>query len=310
MKKSIIFLISFAVILFMLPFIAGNIEVNELNDEARKGAPGSFITLSGGVVHYELSGPAKGEMVVLIHGNAAPYFSWDKNIKALTDAGFRVLRYDLFGFGYSDRPEVKYTREFYNNQLIELLDKLNIKGSFNLAGTSQGGSIAVFYTATNPDRVKRLALLSPYINILPMRVSLALLRTPVIGDYLASIALDRNNITYPKKVFADEKNITPEFVKQYRNQLSFKGFKQARLANFRGDNLNDFTPEYQTVAKSQIPVLLTWGTADTLILKDSISNIKNAMPDISYHEIKDEGHLVHYENPEPVNSTLVNFFKK
>ncbi len=310
MKKSAIAFSILAVILFILPFITGNIEVNELNDNTRKGVQGNFIKLSGGVVHYELTGPDKGEMVVLIHGNAAPYFSWDKNIKALTDAGFRVLRYDLFGFGYSDRPDVKYTREFYNNQLIELLDKLNIKESFNLAGTSQGGSIGVFYAASNPQKVKRLALLSPYINILPMKAILAILRTPVIGDYLASVALDRNNITYPKKVFADEKNITSEFLNQYHTQLSFKGFKQARLSNFRGDNLNDFTAEYEAVAKNKIPVLLTWGTADNLIQNDSIQNIKNAIPDVNYSEIKGGGHLVHYENPEPVNSTLVNFFKK
>jgi pimeloyl-ACP methyl ester carboxylesterase len=310
LKKSVIILSVLAIILFILPFITGNIEVNELNDEARKGAPGSFIKLSGGVVHYELAGPDKGEIVVLIHGNAAPYFSWDKNIKALTGAGFRVLRYDLFGSGYSDRPDVKYTRDFYNNQLIELLDRLNVKEPFNLAGTSQGGSIAVFYAASNPGRVKRLALLSPYINILPMKAPLAILRTPVIGDYLASIALDKNNITYPKKVFADEKNITDEFLKQYHTQLSFKGFKQARLRNFRGNNLDDFTPEYETVAKSKIPVLLTWGSADTVIKSDSILNIKNAIPDVNYQEIKGGGHLVHYENPEPVNSALVNFFKK
>lgn len=310
MKKSIIILSILAIILLILPFITGNLEVNELNDETRKGVTGNFIKLSGGVVHYEFAGPDKGELVVLIHGNAAPYFSWDKNIKALTAAGFRVLRYDLFGFGYSDRPDVKYTREFYNNQLIELLDKLNIKEPFNLAGTSQGGSIAVFYAAQNPGKVKRLALLSPYINILPMKALLAILRTPVIGDYLASIALDRNNITYPKKVFSDEKNITSEFLDQYRTQLSFKGFKQARLGNFRGDNLNDFTPEYEAVAKSKIPVLLTWGSADTVIQNDSIRNIKNAIPNVNYHEIKGGGHLVHYENPELVNDIIVSFFKK
>jgi len=310
MKKTVIILSVLAVILFILPFITGNIEINELNAEARKGVPGSFINLSGGVVHYDFTGPENGEIVVLVHGNAAPYFSWDKNVKALTDAGFRVLRYDLFGFGYSDRPDVKYTREFYNNQLIELLDKLNIKKPFNLAGTSQGGSIAVYYAAQNPAKVKRLALLSPFINILPMKALLAVLRTPVIGDYLASIALDRNNITYPKKVFADEKNITSEFLNQYRIQLSFKGFKQARLGNFRGDNLDDFTSEYQSVAKSKIPTLLTWGNADTVIQSDSIHNIKQAMPEVNYHEIKGGGHLVHYENPESVNSTLVKFFKK
>lgn len=52
----------------------------ELTADVREGLPGSFVELSAGATHYELRGdPAVGD-VVLVHGNAAPYATWDNTI--------------------------------------------------------------------------------------------------------------------------------------------------------------------------------------------------------------------------------------
>lgn len=310
MKKVLLFVAALALILAMLPFLTGNLEVKELNDDVRKELGLKFIKLTDGMVHYDISGPETGEVVVLVHGNAAPYFSWNKNMEALTGAGFRVVRFDLYGFGYSDRPDVPYSRALYDRQLVELLENLNIQGPVSLVGTSQGGSIAITFTANHPDKVKKLALLSPFINVLPMKMVIALIKIPGIGDYLARVALDRINLNYPKKVFADAKAIPAEFIENYQKQLAYRGFKRARLSNLRGDALADFTPQYEAVGKTTLPVLLTWGTADMVIMADSIANIKKAVPNIEYREIEGGGHLVHYEKPEKVNQMLVQFLKK
>lgn len=310
MKKLLLIVFVIAVILAALPFITGNLETKELNDATRQQLGVKFIQLTDGMVHYDISGPEKGEVVVLVHGNAAPYFSWDKNMAALTSAGFRVVRYDLFGFGYTDRPDVDYSRALYDQQLMELLEKLKIKDPINLVGTSQGGSIAVYFTATHPEKVKKLALLSPFINILPMKAIITLIKIPGIGEYLGSVLLDRVNTNYPEKVFANPKAIPAEYTENYTEQLTYKGFKRARISNLRGDSLADFTAQYEAVGKTKIPVLFTWGTADKVIMADSVANIRKALPSVEYHEIEGGGHLVHYENPEPVNKILVNFLKK
>jgi hypothetical protein len=42
-------------------------------------------------------------------------------------AGFRVLlRYDYYGRGYSDRPDIAYTQDLYVRQLAELLDAVHV----------------------------------------------------------------------------------------------------------------------------------------------------------------------------------------
>ena len=92
-----------------------------LTPETRKGLPGSFVELPTGVTHYELRGDPDGRRVVLIHGNAAPYVSWDNTIEDLVDAGLRVLRYDLVGHGFTDRPRLRtYDKALYVKQLAEL----------------------------------------------------------------------------------------------------------------------------------------------------------------------------------------------
>ena len=66
----------------------------------------SFIDLSVGKTHYELVGPETGRTVVLLHGGTIPMWTWDRQVPALVEAGFRVLRYDMCGRGYSDSPEL------------------------------------------------------------------------------------------------------------------------------------------------------------------------------------------------------------
>ena len=310
MKKLVITLSVLAVILILLPFLTGDLEVNELNDGTRKDLGMKFIKLTDGTVHYDIHGPEKGEIVVLVHGNAAPYFSWDKNIKALTGSGFRVITYDLYGFGYSDRPDIVYDRALYDRQLLELLSKLDIKGPINLVGTSQGGSISVNFTANHPERVKRLALLSPFVKALPMKAIIGLMRVPGVGNYLVRVLLDRVNVNYPQKVFADTKAIPADYTEQYLKQISYRGFKRARLSNLRSDSLRDISAQYKAVGGTKIPVLLTWGTADQVIMADSIDIIKKAIPRLRYYEIAGGGHLVHYENPDKVNPVLVRFLRK
>ena len=65
-------------------------EIKEIDDEVRASTSGSFIRLSEGCTHYELSGPDSGEAVVLVHGFSVPYFIFDPTFSFLVNSGFRV----------------------------------------------------------------------------------------------------------------------------------------------------------------------------------------------------------------------------
>lgn len=96
-------------------FIAESIRNQELNETTRAELDGDFIEVTDGVTHYELRGNNNARTIVLVHGNAAPYFSWDHNFDALVNVGFRVLRYDVFGHGFSDKRRMaKYNKDLYD----------------------------------------------------------------------------------------------------------------------------------------------------------------------------------------------------
>src|SRR5574338_937329 len=115
-------------------------ETRELNELTRQEAGGSFIRLSDGFTHYELSAPPRprqgaetgSRAVVLVHGFSVPYFIYDPTFEFLTRSGLRVLRYDLFGRGFSDRPDTEYNLDLFVRQLGELLDELQLPSQVSL----------------------------------------------------------------------------------------------------------------------------------------------------------------------------------
>src|SRR5258708_30381000 len=116
-------------------------ETEELDDTTRATTRGSFVELADGFTHYEFGPGDRGEPVVVVHGFWAPYLIWDPTFQALVGERFSVLRYDLYGRGYSDRPRTKYGLELFVRQLLELADRLGL-GRINLVGLSMGGAIS------------------------------------------------------------------------------------------------------------------------------------------------------------------------
>jgi hypothetical protein len=60
-------------------------------------------------------------VVVLVHGFSTSSFVWRGLLPKLTEAGLRVLTYDQYGRGFSDRPDSDFDAAFYERQLLELL---------------------------------------------------------------------------------------------------------------------------------------------------------------------------------------------
>lgn len=307
MKKVLYSLGIIVIVLLVLPFITGNLEKQELNTESRSQLEGSFIELSDGITHYELKGEAKAKTIILVHGNAAPYFTWDYNFDVLVNAGFRVLRYDIYGHGFSDRPNLEvYNRDLYDRQMVELLDALEINEPVCLVGTSQGGSICAYFTAQHPNRVNKIAFLSPLFDEFEGKGMAALMRRKGIGEYLMNLFGDKF-LTNPSNVlFSDDKK--QELEVKLKKQATYKGKKRAVLANMRGDSLSDATVYYKQIKEIGIPVLLTWGENDKSISYESMERLCELMPTIQYYQIKDASHLGHYEFSNEINPILINFF--
>src|SRR6185369_1931294 len=142
-------------------FVYANPELRDLDASTRSALPGQFAKLTDGYTHYEIKGPDDARTVVLAAGFSVPYYIWDPTFAALSAAGFRVLRYDYYGRGYSDRPDIPFTQDLYVRQFTELLEFLHITQPVDLAGLSFGGSVITTIADRHPSRVRSLVYMDP-----------------------------------------------------------------------------------------------------------------------------------------------------
>ena len=301
-----------AAILIGLLVLAGGIylildpETNELNAAVRAKLGGTYVRLSDGFTHYKLEGPQDAKVVVLVHGATVPIWTWDQQVRALTAAGFRVLSYDTFGRGYSDRPDVRYDQELYERQLLELVDKLGLATPFDLVGLSLGGGTAVNFTARHPERVDKLVLISPLINNFKVPSFFGI---PVVGEFLARLA----GIRVIANRFAALVESHPEsekYTRLFMEQTTYRGFQHSILSMLRNNAVRDYRAAYQAVGRQKRAVLLIWGTEDVEITKQMIGDIQSLIPRLTFKPVGGVGHGIVFQKPETVNELIINFLSK
>ena len=292
-------------------------ETKELNDETRRSAAGSFIQLAEGITHYELSGIESGDAVVLIHGFSVPYFIYDPTFKFLTNAGFRVLRYDLYGRGFSDRPDARYDIDLFVNQLTQLLDALRFGSTgpgagsrpVNLIGLSMGGLIASTFTGQHPERARKIVLIDPAgarpLSLPPM---IRLMTLPLVAETILSLVPSETLIRSGSKDIFDPAHVD-HFMSQYRVQLQYKGFRRAILSTMRNGILGSSIHVYERLGKMDKKVLLLWGREDMTVPFEHSFDLRAAIPQVEFYAFENCGHIPHYEKPDEVNPVLLKFLR-
>jgi pimeloyl-ACP methyl ester carboxylesterase len=103
---------------------------------------------------YEISG--EGEPVVQIHGAGFGHFNFAPATPELSKR-FRVVDFDLRGYGASDRPVQRYDMEVWADDVAGLLDALDIDEA-HVHGTSMGGMIAIVFAGKYPERTASVVI--------------------------------------------------------------------------------------------------------------------------------------------------------
>jgi pimeloyl-ACP methyl ester carboxylesterase len=103
---------------------------------------------------YEAGPKADTPPVILCHGWPELAFSWRHQIKALGEAGIRVIASDQRGYGTTDRPEAveAYDLEHLTGDLVGLLDHLKIDKAI-FVGHDWGGFVVWQMALRHRDRV-------------------------------------------------------------------------------------------------------------------------------------------------------------
>ena len=306
LRRLVVLPVALAAAALAAAYAMRNPERRDLDATARQGATGRFVTLGDGVTHYDVAGPDSGQRVMLVHGFSVPSYIWDSTVTALTGAGFRVARYDQFGRGYSDRPDVAYTADLYDRQLLQLLDSLAWRDRIDLVGLSMGGPVSAGFTGRHPERVRSLTLVDPAAGT--RTAPPAMFRVPVIGPVLWQTVAVPTMADGQLTDFVEPAK-WPDWPSRYREQMQFRGFGRALLSTLREGDGMVLDSVYARVGALGTPTLLIWGMQDSTVSIANAPGVRTAIPQAQYHPIERAGHLPHMERTDVVNPLLIAFLR-
>lgn len=249
---------SFVVILVLLMLSAliaswfyRDIPALELEDKYAN-EHSKFVTIDGARIHYRDEGT--GPVLVLIHAQFASLLGWQPWVDGLKDS-YRVIRFDLTSHGLTGPdPTGDYSMKRTMYLAEQLFDTLHLD-RFSLGGTSVGGTVAMRYSASHPERVEKLILLSPgalegRAQVKNRSGQLGMLK---ILEYILPRAIPEALL---KMGFGDPDNVPPELVDRWYDLWRLEGQRAAEIAR-----LGQYIPgDIEAVVRAIVaPTLLLWG---------------------------------------------------
>ena len=122
-----------------------------------------FIRAGDLEVHYMKEG--QGEPLILLHGWPQTSYEWHNQIRSLSER-FTVYAPDNRGFGATEKPRIRITRDLLARDVVHFMDALGLEDAF-LAGHDWGGIIAFKVAADSSKRVRRLCLIDTSTTVWP-----------------------------------------------------------------------------------------------------------------------------------------------
>jgi pimeloyl-ACP methyl ester carboxylesterase len=304
LKTSLWIILAMVIIAILILPVLLNKESETLNPETRKEAPGQFIDLPNGITHYEAAGTDTAQTVLLVAGFSVPYYMWDPTFEFLKQNGFRVIRFDFFGRGYSDRPDLIYNGELFTQQIYDLLTGLNIDKPVDIIGISMGGPVVAEFTARYPEKVRKVTLIAPVNE----SKEISVLNIPVLGEYVVDVFLAPLFPAGQSKDFYRPGDYTDR-IAMFRPQMKYKGFKRALLSTLRNYMNIDKIHLFAEMGKLNKEILLIWGEYDKTTPFTGNERIR-AVVECEFLHIEESGHLPHIEHPDLVNARIFCFLNE
>jgi pimeloyl-ACP methyl ester carboxylesterase len=288
------------------PFVAETWR-RPMSREAQARAPGQFADLSKGRTHFRWSGPVNGPIVVCIHGLSTPSYMFAGTERSLAALGYRVLTFDLYGRGFSDRASGKQTIDFFLAQLRELLENQSIDERLTLVGFSMGGALATAFAAEEGRRISSLVLIAP-AGVAPAyddKYS-RVWTLPVIGDWLMRVA-GGWALRRELESQINDATIIPDLLDRQAAETRTRGYMPAILSARRNVLSQTLDEDHIAVRDYETPALAIWGRIDPAVPIQAMARLTELNPDCHHVEIKDGGHCIPQTHPSKIADALRTF---
>ena len=261
-----------------------------------------YAEVDNGLLYYETMG--KGPALVLIHAGFLDSRMWDDQFELFSKT-HKVIRYDVRGFGKSD----KATSQFSNySDLHTLLEYLRVE-SASLLGCSMGGGIALDFAVEHPNEVQSLILVSP-----------------AVSGYKPSDPEEERLW----KEFGDRMKPQEEAIREGRaedavrmdleawaplqNHTSHQRLREIALDNFHTQQempwklqIDPDPPAYDRLSNIHVPTLFILGDREVPAQTLLVNRIHSRMPGSQRVVISRADHIANVSRPEEFNRIVLEF---
>ena len=271
-------------------------------------------------LYYEDHGT--GRPVVLIHGWPLSGRSWERQVPALVDAGYRAITYDRRGFGWSSQPWDGYDYDTFTAELRALLEHLDLRDAVLVGFSMGGGEVARYLGTYGADRVGNAVLAAavpPYLYKSADNpdgglddATIAQFQAGVTSDRLAFLDDFTKNFFTPAGASAIKGLLTPgggtlvsEPFRLYNRDIAAFASPKGTLDCITAFGRTDFRGD---VAKMTVPTLIIHGDADSIVpFEVSGQRAHAAIPGSRLALIEGGPHGVNATHAEEFNAALLDF---
>lgn len=269
------------------------------------------VPVGPGAMHVERFGHG-GTAVILIHGFATCSFLWRNVAPAITEAGHTAYAIDLFGHGESDRPsDADFGIAAQAEYLDAAMTALRVARGI-IVGVDIGGDVALRLAATRAERVEKLVLVNtpafdeiPAKDITQMQRSTAKFAFRTTRGILGAAPLVEGVL---KGSVADPEHMPVKLIARYLAPFVGKDGVNHLLA--LASSITNEDMEDVDLKSIHVPALVVWGDEDGWLDKRLADRLVNELPDGRLVRMPGVGRLVPEENPEQLNSLLLEFMRR
>lgn len=286
------------------------------------------IRANGIALHVVEAG--EGPLVLLLHGMPMFWWTWNRQLTDLADAGYRAVAVDLRGYGASDKTPRGYDATTMASDIAQLVTALGARDAV-IVGTDVGGLLAWTIAAHHPQVVRRIAVLGAAH---PLRLRSAILSAHGAQRHASSYALTTFQVPrYGERLLSRDGVFirqlfdswsgprwrgTPNYVsavRRYAEAIRIHPTAHCSLEFFRWAVRSLPRPDGRAYAASMRqpitrPVLQLHGDFDGCVLPATAQgSSRHVSADYEWQLLIGVGHFPQHEVPERVSDELIRWAK-
>lgn len=255
-----------------------------------------------GTIAYDDS-RGDGELVLMLPGMGALRSEYRYLAPALVEAGYRVVTADLRGHGESSVDWPEYTLPAVGQDILDLIAYLDA-GPAHVVGTSFSPGAAVWAAVEQPEAIRSLTLIGPWVRDAPSNV---------VKDGLTAVLLGGpwkiwGWTTFYKTLYPTRK---PDDFDTYLDNLKSNLREPGRFEALKGLGFSPKTASEQRLRQVQSPVLVVMGSKDPdWPSAEAEANWIVEQVSGELLMVEDAGHYPQTEMPEKVIPGLLDFLER